>query len=320
MTRRVVAVVFDGFLLLDLAGPLGAFEVAGAYVEDGYAVELVSVSGGPVRSSGGVTVETTAFEVGEPVDLMIVPGGAGSIAAALDRSLLALVRRLDALARRSASVCSGAFVLAAAGILDGRRATTHWEAASKLRRDHPNLKVDSDSLFIQDGAVWTSAGITAGIDMALALIERDLGFATAQKVAQGLVVAHRRAGGQRQFSAALDLQGPDGRFGPLLEWVRARTHERLDVERLACFCALSPRHFSRAFTAATGMAPPKAIEQLRVDQARSDVLAGQEALEVIARRHGFGGAARMRRSFIRVLGQTPQALRTRGQDARAAAG
>jgi transcriptional regulator GlxA family with amidase domain len=320
MPRRVVAVVFDGFLLLDLAGPLGAFEVAGAYVEDGYAVELVSVSGGSVRSSGGVTVESRTFEAGEPVDLMIVPGGAGSVRASLDSSLLALVRQLDTLARRSASVCSGAFILAAAGVLKGKRATTHWDAAAKLRRDHPNLKVDSDCIYIEDGKVWTSAGITAGIDMALALIERDLGFAVARRVAQGLVVAHRRAGGQRQFSAALELQGPDGRFGALLEWVRERTHERLDVDRLADFCALSPRHFSRAFTAATGMPPGQAIEQLRVDTARPDVLTGQEALEVIARRHGFVSAARMRRSFIRVLGQTPQALRMRRQNVRVAAG
>jgi transcriptional regulator GlxA family with amidase domain len=313
MGKRVVVVVFDGFLLLDVAGPIGALEVAGYYVEDGYAIELTSISGGIVRSSAGITVETVPFVVGLPVDLMIVPGGPGSVEAAGVEPVVALIREVSSHARRSASVCSGAFLLAAAGILNGKRATTHWEAAGILRRDYPEITVDSDCIFIEDGNVWTSAGITAGIDLALAWVERDHGFAVAQKVAQGLVVYHRRPGGQHQFSSALELQGPDGRFGPLLEWARERLHERLGVDRLADHCGLSPRHFSRAFATATGLSPGKAIEKIRVDRARSDVLTGQESLEIVARRCGFGTAARMRRSFIRILGQPPQSMRRKSE-------
>lgn len=309
MEKRVIVVVFDGFLLLDIAGPLGALEVAGSHVADGYAIELTSVSGGIVRSSAGIKVETLPFLAGVPVDLMIVPGGPGTMAAVATEPLLALIRKVSSHAQRSASVCSGAFLLAAAGLLNGKRATTHWGAAGTLRRNYPQVAVDSDCIFIEDDNVWTSAGITAGIDLALALVERDHGFGVARQVAQGLVVYHRRPGGQRQFSAALELQGANGRFGPLLDWVRERLHERLDVNRLAEYCALSPRQFSRAFVAATGMAPGKAIEKIRVDHARSDVLAGEQALEILARRYGFGSAAQMRRSFIRVLGQPPQSMR-----------
>jgi transcriptional regulator GlxA family with amidase domain len=309
MQRRVIAIVFDGFLLLDLAGPLGAFELAGYYVEHGYAVELVSVSGGIIRSSVGVTVETMPFSRGLPVDLLLVPGGPGTGNAAADEALLYLIHQVSSEALRTAGVCSGALVLAAAGILSGKRATTHWEAVGTMQQNYPEIMVDSESIFVEDGNIWTSAGITTGIDLALALIEKDHGFAVAQRVAQGLVVYHRRPGGQRQFSVALELQGPDGRFGPLLEWARERLHERIDVDRLADQCALSPRQFSRTFSKATGLSPAKAIEKLRVDYARSEVMAGQESLELVARRYGFGSAARMRRSFIRVLGHSPQSLR-----------
>jgi transcriptional regulator GlxA family with amidase domain len=309
MAKRVIAVVFDGFLLLDMAGPLGVFEVANAYLEDGYAIELVSLKGGAVRSSAGIEVETLKFMPEPPVDLIIVPGGDGTLEAAADRTFVGLVSDISSQSLRCASVCSGSFILAAAGILNGKRATTHWGAAATLQHDYPQVAVDADCIFIEDGNVWTSAGITAGIDLALALVEKDHGFALAQQTAQGLVVYHRRSGGQHQFSAALELQGPDSRFGPLLEWTRERLHERLDVERLAQQCGLSPRHFSRAFMRATGMPPAKAVEKLRVDKARPAVVAGEESLELIARRIGFGTAAQMRRSFIRHIGQPPQSLR-----------
>lgn len=312
MTRRVVALAFDGFLLLDLAGPLGVLEIAGHYAADGYAIELASPAGGIVRSSSGIGVETMPFRPGAEVDLLIVPGGDSTMAAAVDEPIVTLIRTVSAEARRTASVCSGALLLAAAGLLDGKRATTHWGAAATLRQSHPQVTVDSDCIFIEDGEIWTSAGVTAGIDLGLALVERDHGFTVAQQVAQGMVVYHRRPGGQHQYSAALELQGPDGRFGPLLDWARERLHERLDVDRLAGRCGLSPRHFSRAFAAATGMPPAKAIERLRVERARAEVAAGQVGLETVARRHGFGSALRMRRAFLRVLGQPPQALRQAG--------
>lgn len=314
MTRRVVALAFDGFLLLDLAGPLGVLEVAGHYAAEGYAIELVSPVGGIVRASSGIGVETILFRPGlfrpgDDVDLLIVPGGDATMVAAAAQPMIALIQAISAEARRTASVCSGALLLAAAGLLDGKRATTHWGAAATLRQTHPEVTVDSECIFIEDGEIWTSAGVTAGIDLGLALVERDHGFAVAQQVAQGMVVQQRRPGGQHQYSAALELQGPDGRFGPLLDWARERLHERLDVDRLADRCGLSPRHFSRAFAAATGMPPAKAIEKLRVERARADVAAGQLGLEIVARRHGFGSALRMRRAFVRILGQPPQALR-----------
>lgn len=312
MTRRVVALAFDGFLLLDLAGPLGVLETAGYYAAESYAIELVSLGGGVVRASSGIRVETAPFRAGAGVDLLIVPGGEATMEAAAAEPVVDLIRRIAAEARRTASVCSGALLLAAAGLLDGKRATTHWGAAATLRRKHPAVTVDSDCIFVEDGATWTSAGVTAGIDLALALVERDHGFAVARQVAQGMVVHHRRQGGQLQHSAVLDLQGPDGRFGPLLDWAREHLHEPLGIERLADRCGLSPRHFSRAFTAATGVPPARAIEKLRVDRARSEVAAGQIGLEVVARRHGFGSALRMRRAFVRILGQPPQALRRAG--------
>lgn len=304
-----MAVVFDGFLLLDLAGPLGALEVANAYADPGYTFELVSVDGGLIRSSAGIHVDTRRYEPGRPADLLIVPGGVGTGEAVNDLPLVELIRRINSAARTSASVCSGAFLLAAAGILDGRRATTHWDAASFMQAAYPEVVVDSDCIFIEDGNVWTSAGITAGVDLALAIIERDYGLAAAQRTAQGLVVYHRRRGGQKQFSASLRLQSSDDRFAKLLDWARERLHEGLEVDRLAEQCSLSPRQFSRAFTRATGLSPGKAIEQIRVDRSRSDVLAARDSLESVARRFGFGSAARMRRSFLRILGQSPQNLR-----------
>lgn len=309
MTRRVVAVLFDGFLLLDLAGPFGALEIAGHYGNPRYTLEVTSVDGRIIRSSSGVPIETKPFIPDGGVDTLLIPGGFGTETGVDDQRLLSLIRDVSVQARRSASVCSGSFLLAAAGLLDGKRATTHWGGVAKLRRDFPRVRVDGDCIFTVDGNVWTSAGITAGIDLALALIEADHGFGIAQKVAQGLVVYHRRPGGQRQFSAALELQGPSGRFGALLDWVREHVDERLSVDRLAAEYGLSPRHFSRAFADATGISPGKAIERLRVDHARSDVVAGEENLEIVARRYGFRTAAQMRRSFTRVLGQPPQALR-----------
>lgn len=309
MARQVAAIVYDGFLLLDLAGPLGALEVAGNYVSDAYAVELISVSGGMVRSSSGVSVETVPFPAKASIDLLLVPGGPGTGQAVASDDLVTLIRRMSSGARRCASICSGAFLLAAAGLLTGRRATTHWGEAQRLRRNYPETMVDADCIFVEDGAIWTSAGITAGIDLALALIEKDHGFTVAKRVAQSLVVDHRRRGGQQQFSALLELQGPDGRFGVLLEWVRERLHERMDVKRLAEQCCLSPRQFSRAFSRETGLSPGKAIEKMRVDCAYADVAAGNESLELIARKYGFSTAARMRRSFIKFLGFSPQNAR-----------
>jgi len=206
-------------------------------------------------------------------------------------------------------VCSGAFVLAAAGLLDGRRATTHWARAAEFARTYPCVKVEPDRIFIRDGDIWTSAGITAGIDLALALVAEDLGEAAAKRAAQQLVVYHRRPGGQSQFSALLETDRADGRFSPVLSWARERLGERLSVERLADRAAMSPRHFARAFTAETGMTPAKAVERLRLEAARERVESGAEPIEGVATHTGFGDPERMRRAFLRAFGQPPQALR-----------
>jgi transcriptional regulator GlxA family with amidase domain len=222
---------------------------------------------------------------------------------------LAFIRDAAKRARRIASVCSGALMLAAAGLLDDRRATTHWRVAPELARQFPRVTVEPDRIFVRDGDIWTSAGITAGIDLALALIADDLGEAVAKRTAQDLVVYHRRPGGQSQFSALIELDRPGGRFGPLLAWARERLHEPLPVERLADRAAMSPRNFARAFVAETGITPAKAIERLRLEAAREGVEGGPEPLDRVAEATGFGDPERMRRAFIRAFGQPPQALR-----------
>jgi transcriptional regulator GlxA family with amidase domain len=212
-------------------------------------------------------------------------------------------------ARRIASICSGAFLLAEAGLLDGKRATTHWDSTERLARSYPKVKLDAERIFVRDGNIWTSAGISAGIDLALALIEDDLGPDVGRRVAQQLVVHQRRPGGQSQFSALVELGGRTGRFVALIDWMRAHLGEPLTVERLAERAAMSPRNFARAFAAETGTTPAKAVERLRLEAARTAVETGHGSLERIAENTGFGDPGRMRRAFLRGLGQPPQALR-----------
>lgn len=206
-------------------------------------------------------------------------------------------------------MCSGAFALAAAGLLEGRRAATHWRRAEELARLFPRIAVEPDAIHVRDGEVWTSAGITAGIDLALALIAEDLGEAAAKRVAQEMVVYYRRPGGQSQFSALAELGGEATSFSRLLDWMRAHLTEPLTVERLAAEAAMSPRNFSRAFTRAVGVSPAKAVERLRLDVARERVEASWEPIEQIAKSTGLHDPERMRRAFLRAFGQPPQAMR-----------
>jgi transcriptional regulator GlxA family with amidase domain len=210
---------------------------------------------------------------------------------------------------RRTSVCSGAYLLAEAGLLDGRRATTHWSRTDDFARRYPKVRLDADRIFIRDGDVWTSAGITAGIDLALALVEADLGGQIARRVAQQLVVHQRRPGGQSQFSALIDLGGRTARFAELMDWMRAHLAEPLTVERLAEQAAMSPRNFARAFAAETGTTPAKAVERLRLEAARTAVETGHAPIDRVAEQSGFGDPERMRRAFLRAFGQPPQALR-----------
>jgi len=309
MTRTVAVLIFPDFQLLDAAGPITAFEEAAPEASrPAYRLRVLARAPGPVTSSSDVQMIAEGFSE-EPVDTLIVAGGWGTRRAMACAETLAFVRAASVRARRVASVCSGAFILAAAGLLDGRRATTHWARAAELARAFPQIRVEPDRIFVRDGAIWTSAGITAGIDLGLALIAEDLGEAAAKRAAQQMVVYHRRPGGQSQFSALLEADRPDGRFAPLLAWARERLDERLSVERLADRAAMSPRHFARAFAAETGMTPAKAVERLRLEAARDRIEGGADPIERVAARTGFGDPERMRRSFIRAFGQPPQALR-----------
>lgn len=307
MTRRIALLIFPDFQLLDAAGPISAFEIAGRYVPGTYELSLVALEPGPVRSSSGVALVAGPLPIGA-FDTVMVAGGEGTRPAALDPVLIAWVRQAAANARRTASVCSGAYVLAEAGLLNGRRATTHWERTADFTRRYPTVRLEPDRIYVRDGAIWSSAGITAGIDLALALIAEDLGEAVARRTAQQLVVHHRRPGGQSQFSA-LSALGGGGRFDELLTWMEDHLAEPLTVERLADKAAMSPRHFARAFTAETGVTPAKAVERLRLEAARDRVEASAEPVDRVAEHTGFGDAERMRRAFLRSFGQPPQALR-----------
>jgi transcriptional regulator GlxA family with amidase domain len=309
MTYNVEILVFPDFQLLDAAGPVTAFEEASRErMPPAYRVRIVARNEGPVESSSGVQVLAKRFAT-KPVDTLIVVGGGGTALSSGSAETLSYVRAASNRARRIASVCSGAFILAAAGLLAGRRVTTHWARAAELARAYPQIRVEPDRIFIRDGKLWSSAGITAGIDLALAMIADDLGEGVAKRAAQQMVVYYRRPGGQSQFSTLLDIDHPGGRFSPLLAWIRERLQERLPVGRLADHAGMSSRNFARAFAAETGMTPAKAVERLRLEAARERVESGAEPIECVASDAGFGDPERMRRAFVRAFGQPPQALR-----------
>ncbi|WP_317214545.1 GlxA family transcriptional regulator [Gluconobacter sp. GP1] len=309
MVRYIGILLYPDFQLLDAAGPIAAFEIAARMAGDAYALTLLSRGGGSVRSSSGVSLDTATIRDTGALDTLIVVGGNGSRNAMQCPDLLAFLRSRMEDTRRLCSVCSGAFLLAATGLLDGRRATTHWQRAEELSRLFPDVRVSPDAIHIQDGAVWTSAGISAGIDLALALIGEDLGDALSRRVAQQMVVFHRRPGGQSQFSALLEMGGGDGRFAELLGWMRSHLHSRLTIETLADRMAMSPRNFTRTFRLSVGMSSAKAVERLRLEAARERVEHSAIPIEVVAIETGFRDPERMRRAFLRAFGQPPQAMR-----------
>ena len=308
MSRRIAVVIFPGFQLLDAAGPIAAFEIAGRFAEGVYAIEVLAAEAGPVASSSGVRMAAEALGEG-PYDTIVISGGDGTRSLPELAKIVAWLKRTAPAARRVTSVCSGAYLLAEAGLLDGKRATTHWGRSDDFARRYPKVRLEPDRIFVRAGDVWTSAGITAGIDLSLALVEDDLGGDIARRTAQQLVVHQRRPGGQSQFSALLEMGGPSGRFAGLMDWMRERLSEPLGVARLADRAAMSPRHFARAFTAETGVTPAKAVERLRLEAARVRVEAGHEPIDRVAEAAGFGDPERMRRAFLRAFGHPPQALR-----------
>jgi transcriptional regulator GlxA family with amidase domain len=269
-------------------------------------VRLLSEIGGSIRSSIGISVTTKPFD-DTNFDTLIVGGSAET--GSTTRGVIKFLHQALGQYRRVASTCTGAFVLAEAGLLDGRRATTHWNRARELQARFPKVKVDQDRIFIVDGPVWTSAGMTAGIDLALAMVEMDLGADMAKAVARKLVVYHRRAGGQSQFSALLELEPKSDRIQSVLAYAKRNLDTPLTVGHLAEVAHLSPRQFSRAFRAETGQSPAKAIENLRVEAARLMMEQSRHSTEVVARQAGFADRNRMRRAFLRTFGQPPQVIR-----------
>lgn len=315
--HKVGFVVFPNFNLMGFAA-ISVFETANiALGEPAYDVTLLSETGGLVTCSAGFRVETQPF--GDAV-FDTVMFGSGVETVRTSPGIAEFVRRAVKVSRRVAAPCTGAFVLADAGVLDGRRATTHWRFAPELQRRYPRVAVEDDQIFIVDGPIWTSAGMTATIDLALAMVENDHGDEVSRTVARKLVVYHRRAGGQSQFSALLELGPKSDRIQKAIDYASANLGKTLSVEELADVASLSPRQFSRAFRAETGQSPAKAVEHLRVEAARLMLEQGRHSMEVIASQVGLGDRERMRRVFLRTLGQAPQAVRNLGRANRARPG
>jgi len=309
MTRRIAFLIYRDFQLLDAAGPIAAFEIAARYKPGSYVLRVVAADPGLVTSSSGVSMQAAPLGRPRDVDTLVVAGGDGSRSEVSCAKTRRFIQACAIHARRTTSVCSGSYLLAAAGLLDGKRATTHWSRAADFTRKFPLVHLDPDRIFVKDGSIWTSAGISAGIDLSLALIEDDLGESVARRTAQQLVVYYRRPGGQSQFSALLEMQHANGRFAELLDYVRSNLKRRHSVTDLAEHVCMSPRHFSRAFHAETGMSPAKAIEQLRAETARASLANNDRSVQDIARYCGFGNAERMRRTFLRLFGAPPSAVK-----------
>ena len=301
--------VFPGFQLLDAAGPISVFEIASRLAGSTASIRVLAEGPGGVRSSSGVELLARGLRSAGQLSTLIVAGGEGVIAASRSTKLLAFVRAAEKRGVRIASVCSGAYILAEAGLLDGRRATTHWRRTPHFLSTYPRVKLESDRIFVRDGEIWSSAGISAGIDLALAMVTEDFGEEVSRQTARQLVLYDRRSGGQSQFSSLLELKAPSGRFGPLLTWAREHLDAPLTVEHLAERAGMSSRHFTRAFVAETGTTPFKAVERLRIEVARQRVQSSSEAIERVAQSTGFRDPERMRRAFIRAFGQPPQSLR-----------
>lgn len=304
--QRIGFIVYPNFQSIGLAAT-SVFEVANLVCgETVYEVILISETGGRVAASAAVSVDSAPFATTH-FDTLIVCGGIDLPQASL--VMLDFIRHSSSSVRRLASMCTGAFILAQSGVLNGRRATTHWLQARELQSRFPDIRVEEDRIFITDDSVWTSAGMTAGIDMALAMVEKDLGADVSRSVAQKMVLYHRRAGGQSQHSALLEIRPKSDRIQMALDYARRNLHTTLSVDQLADAAHLSLRQFNRNFFLETGMTPAKAVEKLRVEAAQLLLEQASHPLDVVAREAGFVNRERMRRVFMRVLGLSPQDLK-----------
>jgi transcriptional regulator GlxA family with amidase domain len=317
--HRVVMVTYPDAQLLDLAGPLEVFSRTDRWLAElrpggprAYTVEVVATAPGPLAMSSGLElVARRSFREVEAADTLLVGGGIGYAAACADAGLLAWLRDQADRVERIGSICTGALVLAAAGLLDGREATTHWAWCDRLAAAAPTCRIDRDAIWVRSGHVFTSAGVTAGMDLALALVEEDWGKATALAVAQELVVYRKRPGGQGQFSRYLEAERRDDRFGALQLWLLDRLDQDLSVPRLADVAGMSVRHFSREFKAKTGVSPAGFVLRVRVEEARRRLESGAVQLKDVARSCGFADEQNLRRAFRRELGVLPRDYRER---------
>ncbi|ABD55498.1 GlxA family transcriptional regulator [Jannaschia sp. CCS1] len=317
--KPVLFVVYPNCVLLDLVGPLQVFTHA-RETPDGanaYQTHVASKSGGMIGTNTVLDIDSSPLEEwrDRPIHTLIIVGGDGVYPAAKDVPFVRQIKALADQAQRICSVCSGAILLAAAGLLDNRRAVTHWEDCDQLAKGYPDVRVEVDPIYIRDGAVWTSAGITAGIDMALAIIEEDLGHASAIDMARSLVTPMVRSGGQSQFSAELDRQARDTQrqFAPLHAWIKDNIAQKISVEDMAQICGMSGRTFARRYALAMGSPPAKALEAIRVDRARDLLSGSDQSLQAIAITCGFLDVERMRRAFLRQIHTSPSEFRKQFQ-------
>lgn len=311
-TRHVVLVTYPGCQALDVAGPHEVFVGAAALIAHGYHVDVASNGGGPIATESGLTIGTVDLAVLDRApDTVLVVGGNGVHAARSDDALVGWIRDVAPSARRMGSVCSGAFLLGEAGLLAQRRVATHWARAARLADEFPTAEVDADAIYVHDG-VWTSAGVTAGIDLALAMVEDDHGVDCAQTIAQWLVMFLRRPGGQSQFAAPVWQRPPDHRgVRAAVDAVRGAPAAEHSVRSMARVAAMSPRNFTRVFTRELGVSPGRFVERVRVDAARHLLESTALTTEAVATACGFGTAETMRRTFIRSIGTPPGAYRHR---------
>jgi transcriptional regulator GlxA family with amidase domain len=309
--HRVVFLVFDGVKMLDVSGPAEVFGEANGFGAP-YALCYVSPSGRPVRTSIGASLPVDgALAELEDVDTLVVPGGDRLVSEPIERELADAVRQLESRSHRLVSICTGSFILAAAGVLAGRRATTHWRHAPLFARAYPDIEVEPDALFVEDGGVFTSAGVSAGIDLALALVEGDNGADLARDVARSLVVFMQRPGGQSQFSAPLSVRVPrSSALRAVTDLVAAQPALQHSTDSLAALAGVSPRHLARLFTAELGTSPAKFVERVRLDHAKALLDAGHTVTEA-ARAAGFGSPETLRRVFVARLGIPPGHYRAR---------
>jgi transcriptional regulator GlxA family with amidase domain len=311
--HQAVLLAFPGVQIIDIAGPAQAFTTAN---EEGaaplYGVQTVSFRAGLVRTASGVEMEASALQAVEDIDTLIVPGGPGVHEVRRDPASIASLLEISKRAQRICAVCTGAFLLAEAGLLDGRKVVTHWRSCEQLAREFPEVKVDPEPLFIQDGAIWTTAGITAGIDLVLALIEEDHGAALATRVARRLVVYMRRPGGQKQYSEPLALQSVSAApYQRLIQQIANAPTAPWMIEHMASAAGQSPRTFHRKFAAATGQTPAEAVEKVRSELARTLIHTTDLRLDQIAERTGFRSETTLRRALIRQFGVGPREMRER---------